>query len=418
MKLSRTAAINVYPRRAKRVRTMPPKGSGKWTPQVAEKRGLTLITGFLTEPPPLPLKKRRGRPKEARGRPAQDPLAEREDVALVEMPPPQHHPEELQDSHQQQGQGAPSSSRKSASGSKKARVDWSRGENLEKLRKAVNEYLNKTGTYLAEQSMTLQRFSQLVQIPHETLRKYVCTDPAKRRVLGCSSGRKSLISSSVQEFSVDMIRRKDRGNDGMTNLEAVDMVQDLEPALTRKQISQSFRRTVRKNHKSVLSNIVKAQASTTKRNAITVSQQFRWHQNVQASMELLRERNTGRAHNGSSSFGELMPHFVVGGDETCLLASNGNVMILGDKLRKKHETASANSRTSITMYRTGSAAGTHGPTAFLPPGTCTLITIRFPMMPSYAPRSRAFTHQVFAASLAIQRPFWRSMELLQARIYS
>ena len=57
-----------------------------------------------------------------------------------------------------------------------------------------------------------------------------------------------------------------------------------------------------------------------------------------------------------------MPSFVIGGDETCLLASNGVVSIIGDKDKKKHEIAVGTSRTSITLYRTGSAAGVDGPT--------------------------------------------------------
>lgn len=40
----------------------------------------------------------------------------------------------------------------------------------------------------------------------------------------------------------------------------------------------------------------------------------------------------------------------------------------GEKSRKKHEKTTNNSRISITMYRTGNAAGDNGPTAFLPPG--------------------------------------------------
>ena len=68
------------------------------------------------------------------------------------------------------------------------------------------------------------------------------------------------------------------------------------------------------------------------------------------------------------TFGEVMHHFVFGGDETGLLASAGDVRVMGDKLKRKHELPTATSRASITMYRTGSAAGANGPTAFLPPG--------------------------------------------------
>ena len=82
----------------------------------------------------------------------------------------------------------------------------------------------------------------------------------------------------------------------------------------------------------------------------------------------MRIKNTGLCPKTGKTFGELMDHFVLGGDETCLLASDGDVRIIGDAEKKKHEVNNGNSRTSITMYRIGSAAGATGPTAFLPPG--------------------------------------------------
>ena len=63
-----------------------------------------------------------------------------------------------------------------------------------------------------------------------------------------------------------------------------------------------------------------------------------------------------------------MEHFMCGGDETCFLASAGEVTIIGEKEKKKHEGHTANSRISATIYRTGFASGHTGPTGFLPPG--------------------------------------------------
>ena len=44
----------------------------------------------------------------------------------------------------------------------------------------------------------------------------------------------------------------------MTNSEAIDMVHDLMPSLSRQQASQGFHRTIRPGHSSELSNVVKA----------------------------------------------------------------------------------------------------------------------------------------------------------------
>ena len=92
-------------------------------------------------------------------------------------------------------------------------------------------------------------------------------------------------------------------------------------------------------------------------------------QTVDKAYNMLRERNLGMTPDGKS-FNEVFEHFVVGGDETCFLASAGDVRIVGDKKKKKHEITTANSRVSTTVYRTVSPSGATGPTGVLPPGVC------------------------------------------------
>lgn len=145
------------------------------------------------------------------------------------------------------------------------------------------------------------------------------------------------------------------------------MIQDIHPGLDRRQATQAFDRHIRPANKAFLTGIVKAQGSTEKRSQITVAQQFRWHSAVERAFTFLRKNNIGESA-GAKSFGELMPHFILGGDETGLLASNGDVSIIGDKQKKKHEVTTAGSRVSITVYRLGNAAGSDGPTVFMPPG--------------------------------------------------
>ena len=61
-----------------------------------------------------------------------------------------------------------------------------------------------------------------------------------------------------------------------------------------------------------------------------------------------------------------MPHFVFGLDEECIAADHyGSIKILGSCGKSKHEKILADSRLSITLVRTGSAAGFTGPTIFL-----------------------------------------------------
>jgi|TARA_B110001469_G_C9301100_1_gene163793 hypothetical protein len=72
-------------------------------------------------------------------------------------------------------------------------------------------------------------------------------------------------------------------------------------------------------------------------------------QTVDQAYDYLREKNTGKTLDGKT-FGEVMDCFIIGGDETCLLASDGDVRIIGDKEKVKHQVAASESRNSITVY--------------------------------------------------------------------
>jgi hypothetical protein len=65
-------------------------------------------------------------------------------------------------------------------------------------------------------------------------------------------------------------------------------------------------------------------------------------------------------------FGELLEHFIVGGDETCFQAGkDGTVCVIAAANKRKHEKKTMDSCDSITLYQTGGCAGDTGPTAFL-----------------------------------------------------
>ena len=65
-------------------------------------------------------------------------------------------------------------------------------------------------------------------------------------------------------------------------------------------------------------------------------------------------------------FGELIEHFILGANETCLIADvDGDLKIMGECGKKKHEKKAMDYKGSITMYRTGNAAGKNDPTAFV-----------------------------------------------------
>jgi hypothetical protein len=254
---------------------------------------------------------------------------------------------------------------------KMSRTNWGIGENLLKITRAKEEWISKTGGYLDRngEARSLTAFAFEAGIPYSTFKKYVSEDQSKRREVGKSVGNPSKITRDIQNVIVDTLSRYDRANNGKSPEEAIDLVCGLAPSLNRKQCSQILHRTIIPgNPEKLKPNAMKAQATTTKRSAITVAQQFRWHTMYEAGLNQLRERNTGVCNLTGKTFGELIRHFIVGGDETCMHASAGHTYVIGSTGRKKHEKILHDSRCSITMYRTGSVAGDTGPTIFLMAG--------------------------------------------------
>ena len=66
------------------------------------------------------------------------------------------------------------------------------------------------------------------------------------------------------------------------------------------------------------------------------------------------------------SFGELIEHLIIGGEETWLIAdADGYMKIIEEFSRKKHENKVSDCRASCTMQQTGIAGGSNSPTAFV-----------------------------------------------------
>ena len=252
---------------------------------------------------------------------------------------------------------------------KQTRTNWAKGKAKVQLETAVNEWDEKCDRYFDSngEALSMRQFSNVVGIPLNTLKKYLATDLNSRRTVGNAVGRPALLTPSDQHFLANCLARKDQGNAGAKPTEAIDFVMDLNPQLSRDQARFHLHRTLLKNHPNqVKAKPKSAQPTTTKRSAITMSQQFRWHTTYGSALDVLRTRNTGVCRLSGKSFGELIQYFVVGGDETYLMAcEEGTILVISSAGRKKHEKKSHDSPISITMYRTGSVAGDTGPTIFL-----------------------------------------------------
>eukprot|EP00978_Attheya_sp_CCMP212_P031727 scaffold120920_cov35-Attheya_sp.AAC.1 len=253
-----------------------------------------------------------------------------------------------------------------------SRSNWGKGEGLQMMTKAVQEWNERSGRYFDSngEDRSLKVFANVVGIPYDSFKKYVCSSSAKsKRELGKQGGKRSLLDANSQRFIADVIARHDRGNDGKSTSESIDIVMNMNPKISRKQAADVFNRTIRPNNKDLLTqNNVTAQATTTKRSAITIPQQYRWFKTYHNALNELRLRNTGLCKLSGKTFGEVIHHFIFGGDESCMMASAGELSIVGSMDRKKHEKKIADSRVSITLYRTGSVAGSQGPTIALMKG--------------------------------------------------
>jgi hypothetical protein len=99
----------------------------------------------------------------------------------------------------------------------------------------------------------LVQFFNIFGIPFDTFRKYyVQPDPDKRREVGKSAGRPSLLTKGNQGFILDALALLDIANDGSYLPRAIDLVQDTNPHLLRTQACQTFSRSIRRNHPNLL----------------------------------------------------------------------------------------------------------------------------------------------------------------------
>jgi hypothetical protein len=316
-----------------------------WTAEVAAASNNSLLTAFFT-------RKRRGRPPKRGNLPGDVVTANKKKKKRGPVPQEPKKPPPTSVGAKKRG----------SEEKKQRRTNWGKGEAKSLLEAAIVEW---DGWCATGAPPTLRSFSESVNIPYDTFTKYVSA--VGRRVCGKSVGRKPLLTRNDQDLLADVLARKDRANMGASQAESVDLVHELAPSLTCQQARRHLSRTLIPSHpKQVKPKPVVAQATTTKRSGITLGQQYRWHTTYEDALNELRRRNTGICKLSGKTFGELIHHFITGGDETCFMAcEEGTVKVIGSAGRSKHEKKTVDSRISITIYRTGSVAGDTGPSVFL-----------------------------------------------------
>jgi len=102
------------------------------------------------------------------------------------------------------------------------------------------------------------------------------------------------------QFVAETLAWRGRCNDGSSRKEAINMIIDIQPELTRKQSSRQFSRIIlsRAHTKEIIKKTLqKVQSTTYDRITITLPQQYRWHVAAENEYEFLRENNFGLVKN-------------------------------------------------------------------------------------------------------------------------
>lgn len=149
------------------------------------------------------------------------------------------------------------------------RTNWSEGNNMIRLQEAVAEWKDNPN------DVSLRKFAKLKQIPLTILQRRV--NDKEPMAIHAHAGKPALISTEDGQFVMDVLRRRDRANDGVGIAGALEMFEQMRPDLSRIQITNAFAHTIRPRHKEEVTNLRVTQQTTTKRSAITPEQQFRWH---------------------------------------------------------------------------------------------------------------------------------------------
>jgi hypothetical protein len=167
------------------------------------------------------------------------------------------------------------------------------------------------------------------------------------------------------KFLQDAIIARDRKSDRMNRNEVISTIADMAES-SIKEAERAFNYCIEKGYLKRLrgqGRVRKAQSTTSKRLQVTTASQRRWHNCVSAALD-----EQLRLNGHDPKFVKLQDHFVGNVDEACIMANEAELYIVGDKKASKSDKNVSDSRFSLTMICSGTAAGTSGPFLFLGSG--------------------------------------------------
>ena len=113
----------------------------------------------------------------------------------------------------------------------KTRINWSKGEPLELLRKAIEGWSAAKAT-----GISIAGYARQCKIPKQTLAPYL----SGKKELGKGQGRPGILNKEEEGLMVDTIRRYDRSRKGLAPKEVANLGHEICPALSDEQASSWY----------------------------------------------------------------------------------------------------------------------------------------------------------------------------------
>ena len=219
-------------------------------------------------------------------------------------------------------------------------------------------------------SSELRKIAKIHDVPESTfLKRMASSDPRAIPALG----RPRLTPPESNSAVAHAVARADELQQGMTVSAVLDTMEELHPDLTRLQLKNVWQHHIKGD--PILGGVVVGDKTTDKRaKAITELSQRHWFNVVALVRKELGNMSSAPgvdAGGNTIMYEQMRKHFVVGGDEECVLLNASSKKIVGKKNLKRHMVKTGDSRKSATAFRHGSAAGVKGPTVYILPGETT-----------------------------------------------
>ncbi len=181
-------------------------------------------------------------------------------------------------------------------------------------------------------------FARQKQVKPDTFKKYDHNDPDKRGKFERHADCPSLLSKGNSLFLMQHTIQADCANNSLSPAQIIENMTTLQPKLSQLQSKNHYQCMFLKKHADRLKQKpVKAQKTTSKQSQCTVAEQFRWFKLYEKALCFLQTKKTGVCNKTGKSFGELIDHFILSGNETNLITdADGDLRIVGEKGKKKH----------------------------------------------------------------------------------